>query len=87
MSMIANDLFPDVPMSTQGTNDWHDQSLGPMVTDPTDGVPGNQNLLTVGDTQGFQWQRARPSGRGTFHATEGPDGVSGAGYAAGVPLR
>jgi hypothetical protein len=72
MSMISNDRFPDVPMSTQGVNPWHDESLGP-VTPAYDGIPGGQNLLAVGDNGGFSWQRARPSGTGNFHAP--PDGV------------
>jgi len=66
MSMIANDRWPDVPMATQGTNPWHDESLGdqtPMV----DGIPGGQNLMTIGDDGGFEWQRARPGGDGNFY--------------------
>ena len=52
MSMIANDRFPDVPMATQGTNDWHDESLGGEVV-TVDNIPGGQNLMTVGGTGGF----------------------------------
>ena len=68
MSMIANDRFPDVPMATQGTNDWHDESLGGEVV-TVDNIPGGQNLMTVGDDGGFEWQRARPNGTGGSHQT------------------
>jgi hypothetical protein len=34
-----------------------------------DNIPGGQNLMTVGDDGGFEWQRARPNGTGGFHQT------------------
>jgi hypothetical protein len=68
MSLISNDRFPDVPMSTQGANSWHADSLGNQIEpEATDGIPGGQNMITIGDDGGFTWQRARPSGSGTFH--------------------
>ena len=71
MSMIANDRFPDVPMATQGTNSWHDDSLGDEVP-AVDNIPGGQNLMTVGDDGGFEWQRARPNGTGGLPPDELP---------------
>ena len=68
MSMISNDRFPDVPMSTQGVNQWHDQSLGDPI-EPADGVYHGQNQITLGPSGGMQWQRARPTIEGTFHET------------------
>ena len=82
MTMISNDRFPDEPMATQGVNPWHDDSLGDDIGGPTDGIPGGQNVMTVGENGGFTWQRARPSGTGTFHSHEGPMSSSGAGWSA-----
>ena len=66
MSMISNDRFPDVPMSTQGTNAWHDDSLGDQV-DPVDGVYHGQNQIVIGPNGGMSWSTARPTAEGTFH--------------------
>jgi hypothetical protein len=59
MSMVANDRWPDVPMATQGTNPWHEDSLGDE-TPAVDNIPGGQNLMTIGDDGGFEWQRVHP---------------------------
>ena len=80
MSMIANDRFPDVPMATQGQNQWANDSLGDQV-ETNDGVPGGHNTLTAGPNgQGMELSRARASGNGTFHHTSSNAGSSGAGY-------
>ena len=40
-----------------------------LMGDAVDNIPGGQNLMTVGDDGGFEWQRARPNGTGGFHQT------------------
>lgn len=66
MSLISNDRFPDVPMSTQGVNNWHDDTLGDQA-DNADGVYHGQNQITLGPNGGMEWQRMRPGPNGTFH--------------------
>jgi hypothetical protein len=63
---IQNDRFPDVPMSTQGTNDWHDDSLEDQLPDDQCVATGMASL-SVGATHGFQWQKARPTADGGFY--------------------
>jgi|GEM_PF-1973156 hypothetical protein len=83
MSMISPDRFPNDPMSTQGVNAWHDESLGDQVYS-ADGIYHGQNIITLGPNGGMQWQRARPGTQGTFHQS-GSDypGNTGAGYTVG----
>ena len=80
MSMISNDRFPDVPMSTQGVNGWHDESLGSPVPNQ-DGIYHGQNLISLGPDGGMEYQRLRPGPNGTFyaHGANYP-GNTGAGY-------
>ena len=85
MSMISNDRWPDVPMSTQGNNSWHDQTLGPQIDGPLDSIGTAQNYLEIGpDGKGFSFGKARTDGRGNHYRIENPD-VMGAGNAAGRP--
>jgi len=84
VSMIADDRFPDVPVSTQGNNPWNDNTLGaPLLV--TSNIDSGENVITVGDRGGVSMVRARPNGRGTFHIVEVPNATSGAGFAAGRP--